>query len=119
MEDRQESPSLALVPAVEPVDRVRLLTMLRATTDALLQLVPPALVAMARRLPGPLAVDLRSTAYELIEAIAALPPDDLAIVLDRVRWELQQVRSAAPEDSPPLSEEEQRAFSLIVGAIRG
>jgi hypothetical protein len=65
----------------------------------------------------PFGPALRANSSGLIDRLLGIPPDDLAVLVDRLRWELRQSRATDPAPAVPLTAREQQAIRVLIDAL--
>lgn len=93
----------------EPMHPDRVRAMLVAAADQIIRMVPGQF--------RPFAPALRSNTSALIDRVLGIPSDDLAVLVDRVRWELAQSRKADPAAPVPLNARERDALRRLIDAL--
>lgn len=91
-------------PALQVVRRDRLSGLLKAPIGVLLKMLPGQFL--------PFRPVLESNMSALVARLVALPDDELVLIVDRLRWELRQIRDPDDQRAAPMtySEAETRAF---------
>ena len=115
-EARSEASGQMIMPP-EALDTTRLRGIVDAMMAEVLDLVPSALPIQYKPLAGPLTERLRSLTSALTARLDEVPRAHLALLVDRLRWELRAARYGT-ERRVPLTKDEVAAVNAVREAIR-